>query len=748
MLHDASLIQRGERRRRRWSLVATAACSFLAGSIFVALALPALDRQFALRGHAEPTRIGQADDISPTNEPEPSPGDAKGTKPSETASTKKATAMGSIPAPTDAYDSHQVYPPMVPPLTGDATVVGPYEPDITVYRGRETGQFGIGVESNAGLVGSIIVDEGDFHGMTQGARAQKVTRYGGSPYPALSDEGRSNSMATGMSAPGSFSAGVDAGLGVGHDVKTPQEANEGKVFSFWMGYLRGSESDDGQHRRVEEGESVNLHGARKCIANDSEQKMARQRALLNSLNSVEASNIVSNDNEPILYPTPETWTPNPQMGLAGAYNEAQRRASRSDRESWSLSQVPGTEQYAPIVENLFLTPFDSPLSTFSIDVDTASYANVRRFLDGGRLPPADAVRVEEMVNYFDYDYPTPEGDEPFSVHFELADCPWRQGHRLLRVGLKGREMARGEQGPSNLVFLLDVSGSMADENKLPLVQKAMRLLVERLTEDDRVAIVTYASGTEVRLESTNGQNKEAILAAIDALRAGGSTNGSGGIQLAYQQAAKHFLAEGNNRVILATDGDLNVGITGDDELARLIAEKAKSGVFLSVLGFGTGNLQDAKLEKLADRGNGHYAYIDNLREARKVLIEELTGSLFAIAKDVKIQIEFNPARVAAYRLIGYENRVLAARDFDDDKKDAGEIGAGHTVTALYEIVPVRDPRTEWKADQRVEDEPGASLKYQKVVRPAAALSEAADSNELATVRLRYKRPDGEKSQLL
>ncbi|MFH1924699.1 MAG: VWA domain-containing protein [Planctomycetota bacterium] len=403
--------------------------------------------------------------------------------------------------------------------------------------------------------------------------------------------------------------------------------------------------------------------------------------------------------------------------------------------------VPGTEQYDAIVENEFLPVGARPLSTFSIDVDTASYANVRRFLNEGRLPPPSAVRIEEMVNYFRYDYPQPEGETPFSVQMEVAQCPWNGEHRLLRVGLKGREIERDQRGPTNLVFLLDVSGSMADQNKLPLVKQAMRLLVDQLTEDDRVAIVTYAGEAGVKLESTNAQNKQRILDAIDSLSAGGSTHGSAGIQLAYEQAGQHFLEEGTNRVILATDGDLNVGITDDDALVKLIRKKAKSGVFLTVLGFGTGNLKDSKMEKLADHGNGAYAYVDNLREARKVLVEQISGSLVTIAKDVKIQIEFNPAEVESYRLIGYENRVLAARDFDDDKKDAGEIGAGHTVTALYELVPTGGG-TPPSSD-------GPMLKYQRVPeKPAAELTDEANSGELLTLRLRYKEPDGKRSKLL
>jgi Ca-activated chloride channel homolog len=331
---------------------------------------------------------------------------------------------------------------------------------------------------------------------------------------------------------------------------------------------------------------------------------------------------------------------------------------------------------------------------------------VRRFLNEGRLPPADAVRIEELVNYFQYSYPQPTGREPFSVNMEAAECPWNAGHLILRVGLKGKEIDRGKRPASNLVFLVDVSGSMSDENKLPLVKTSLRMLVGELTEDDRVSIVTYAGEAGLRLPPTRGHDKDAILAAIDSLSAGGSTHGSAGIQLAYEQAAAYFVKEGTNRVILATDGDLNVGVTSDDALVELIKTKAAGGTFLTVLGFGTGNLKDGKLEKLADNGNGVYAYIDSVREARKVLVEELSGSLVTIAKDVKIQIEFNPAQIASYRLLGYENRILAAADFHDDKKDAGEIGAGHTVTALYELVPVG-------VEAAAEGAPGGQpLKYQ------------------------------------
>ncbi len=397
----------------------------------------------------------------------------------------------------------------------------------------------------------------------------------------------------------------------------------------------------------------------------------------------------------------------------------------------------GTEQYDPIVEKNFNLTRNEPISTFSADVDTASYSNVRRFLRDGRLPPPGAVRIEEMINYFNYDYPLPEGETPFSVNMEVASCPWNPRHRLLRIGLKGREVHRDERGPSNLVFLLDVSGSMRDENKLPLVKQAMEMLVKGLNEDDRVAIVTYASSAGLRLPSTCADEKKKILSVIDDLQAGGSTHGSAGIKTAYEQATKHFVKKGANRVILCTDGDLNVGITDDDELVEFIKDKAKSGVFLTVLGFGTGNLKNSKLEKLADNGNGNYAYIDDVQEAHKVLVEEMSANLVTIAKDVKLQVDFNLGEVYAYRLIGYENRVMARKDFDDDTKDAGEIGAGHTVTALYELVP-----------RKLAGDEGAPTgsKYRRV--PKKELNAAARSGELLTLGLRYKKPDEEQSQLL
>ncbi|MBN2489349.1 MAG: VWA domain-containing protein, partial [Planctomycetes bacterium] len=395
-----------------------------------------------------------------------------------------------------------------------------------------------------------------------------------------------------------------------------------------------------------------------------------------------------------------------------------------------------TEGYDAIVENPFLEAAREPLSTFSIDVDTASYSNVRRFLVHSMLPPRGAVRIEEFVNTFDYAYAEPIDEHPFSVDVEVATCPWRTGNRLVRIGLKGRTVPKDRRPASNLVFLLDVSGSMQPANKLPLVQQAMRELTAQLDERDRVGIVTYAGTSGLVLPSTPGHEKDAVLGAIDRLRASGSTNGAAGIQLAYEQAVQHFVEGGINRVILCTDGDFNVGVTSHSELVSLIEDRARTGVFLSVLGFGMGNYKDDRLEKLADRGNGHYAYIDGEREARRVLVDGLAGTLITIAKDVKIQVEFNPAEVAAYRLLGYENRALTNRDFNDDAKDAGEIGAGHTVTAFYEVVPaggtVPGPATD-------------PLKYQAPAQPRA---DAAHSGELLTVKLRYKLPAGTTSTKL
>ena len=422
-----------------------------------------------------------------------------------------------------------------------------------------------------------------------------------------------------------------------------------------------------------------------------------------------------------------------------AYSLPAAEFNRSDRYG-AIRQPNGefnTAAYDHILENPFLDAKTNPLSTFSIDVDTASYSNIRRFVNEGSLPPKDAVRVEEMINYFTYDYAQPTDQKPFAVHVDLASCPWETSHRLVRIGLKGKEIATDKRGPSNLVFLLDVSGSMTPPERLPLIKQSMRLLVEKLTENDRVAIVVYAGASGLALPSTPGNQKEKILSALESLEPGGSTNGAEGIQLAYKVAADNFIKGGVNRVILATDGDFNVGVTNQGDLIRLIEEKAKTGVFLSVLGVGTDNLKDSTMQKLADKGNGNYAYLDSLDEARKVLVQQMNGTLVTIAKDVKVQVEFNPARVASYRLIGYEKRMLRKEDFNNDKVDAGEIGAGHTVTALYEVVPVGV-----SANPTANVPPVDPLKYSK---PEKATS---SSDEMLTVKLRYKKPDEDKSQLI
>ncbi|MDQ3088772.1 MAG: VWA domain-containing protein [Acidobacteriota bacterium] len=422
-----------------------------------------------------------------------------------------------------------------------------------------------------------------------------------------------------------------------------------------------------------------------------------------------------------------TSSSNSNMSLNTASSPMMEQKGDSENDSTK------SEKYAEIDENPFLETSRAPLSTFSIDVDTASYANVRRYLNDGMLPPRDAVRIEELINYFEYDYPTPVGDVPFSVTTEVANAPWNAKHRIVSIGLQGKKVALDNVPPSNLVFLLDVSGSMNDPRKLPLLKDALRILVNQLSSKDKVAIVVYAGKSGLVLPSTSADNKGEILNALNNLNAGGSTNGGQGIQLAYKVAQENFISGGNNRVILATDGDFNVGLKNDDELVRLIEHNRTSNIFLSVLGFGSGNTNDSMMEKLADRGNGNYAYIDSQDEARKALGSQVAGTLYVIAKDVKIQVEFNPAKVAGYRLIGYENRLLENRDFNDDRKDAGDIGAGHSVTALYEIIP---------AGQRVEND-GIELRYGQV-QP----SDSSFNNELLTVKLRYKEPNRSESKLL
>jgi len=395
------------------------------------------------------------------------------------------------------------------------------------------------------------------------------------------------------------------------------------------------------------------------------------------------------------------------------------------------------EGYDKITENRFLKVTDNPLSTFSIDVDAASYSNIRRFLNQGQLPPAGAVRIEEMVNYFTYQYPQPVKNEPFSINTEISDAPWNKDHKLVLIGLQGKKIPTENLPASNLVFLIDVSGSMQDPLKLPLVKASMKMLVDQLREEDKISMVVYAGAAGLVLEPTSGDEKTKIKDAIDKLEAGGSTAGGAGIKLAYKTARENFVKGGNNRVILCTDGDFNVGESSDDAMERMIEQERKSGVFLTVLGYGMGNYQDAKMQKLADKGNGNHAYIDGISEAKKVLVNEFGGTLFTIAKDVKLQVEFNPTKVQGYRLIGYENRMLAKEDFNDDKKDAGELGSGHTVTALYEVIPVGV-----KSDflQKVD-----SLKYQKNTAP---LISSSQTEEILTVKFRYKAPDGDVSKLI
>ncbi|MFK7774163.1 MAG: von Willebrand factor type A domain-containing protein [Saprospiraceae bacterium] len=391
------------------------------------------------------------------------------------------------------------------------------------------------------------------------------------------------------------------------------------------------------------------------------------------------------------------------------------------------------EEYNHFVENEFLTSSDKPLSTFSIDVDNASYSNVRRYLNNYQMPPKDAVRIEEFINYFDYDYPQPNSVDPFSINTEISDCPWNNENKLVHIGLQGYELPKAQMPPSNLVFLLDVSGSMRAQNKLPLLRKAFKLLVEQLRQEDKVSIVVYAGASGLVLPPTSGSDKHKIISALDRLKSGGGTAGAAGINLAYQTAESTFIKNGNNRIILATDGDFNVGTSGNAALVKLIEEKRKSGISLSILGFGMGNYKDGKMEQIADNGNGNYAYIDNFQEAKKVFVQEMGGTLHTIAKDVKLQIEFNKNYVKEYRLIGYVNRKLKDEDFANDKKDAGDLGAGHTVTALYEIVPTSSESANKKSKNL----------FNRVFKKSNPSNE-----DWMTIKLRYKKPNGTKSKLL
>jgi len=394
-----------------------------------------------------------------------------------------------------------------------------------------------------------------------------------------------------------------------------------------------------------------------------------------------------------------------------------------------------TEEYDRIYENQFKDVAQNPLSTFSIDVDTASYSNVRRFIRMNQMPPKDAVRIEEMINYFSYDYPQPEGEHPFSIITEMSPCPWNPRNKLVHIGLQGKTLDYSHRRPCNLVFLIDTSGSMASHNKLPLLKSAFRLLLNELDEGDRIAIVAYAGFAGLVLPPTPASQKKKILAALNSFRAGGSTAGGAGIELAYKIAKENLINRGNNRVILATDGDFNVGVSSTGELVRLIEDKRKDDIYLTICGFGMGNYKDGRMEQISNAGNGHYFYIDNIREAEKVFVTEMRATLFTIARDVKIQIEFNPVKVKAYRLIGYENRVMANEDFNDDRRDAGELGAGHTVTALYEIIPAGSA-----GEVRTTDE----LRYQE----NSVSAYASATNEMMTVKFRYRQPGDDVSKLI
>lgn len=420
--------------------------------------------------------------------------------------------------------------------------------------------------------------------------------------------------------------------------------------------------------------------------------------------------------------------------VSGINPSAQNLSRQSNIYSDQLETEYNTEDYDAINENRFLQAIQNPLSTFSIDVDGASYSNVRRFLTNRQLPPAGSVRVEELINYFSYNYPQPANSDPFAINTELSACPWNEKHHLLMIGLQGKKIMTEKLPASNLVFLIDVSGSMMDENKLPLVKSSIKLLVQQLREQDKVSIVVYAGSAGLVLPSTSGTNKQKMMEALNSLEAGGSTAGGEGIKLAYKTASEQFIRGGNNRVILCTDGDFNVGVSSDAELERMIEAEKNSGVFLTVLGYGMGNYKDNKMQKLAGVGNGNHSYIDNIEEAKKVLVNEFGGTLFTIAKDVKLQVEFNPAHVQGYRLVGYENRMLKKEDFNNDKKDAGDMGSGHTVTALYEIIPAGV-----ESDFIEDVDP---LKYGK-----PSLTNKYSADEMMNIKVRYKHPDNDKSKM-
>lgn len=475
-------------------------------------------------------------------------------------------------------------------------------------------------------------------------------------------------------------------------------------------------------------------------------QMAGNKSILSGnpavLSSAERKEVTSNSTSivdtKVFQDVPVGNVPQLLQGRVGGLNIKNSTGAPGIRGIWNVPRVENSETYAAATENKFKNALQSPLSTFSIDVDAAGYSNLRRFINNGSLPPSDAVRIEEMVNYFDYEYEQPKGSDPVTISTEISNAPWNTNHKLVKIGLQAKTVSTANLPASNLVFLIDVSGSMNQANKLPLLVSSFKMLTDQLRKEDKVAIVVYAGNAGIVLPSTSGDKKTQIKDALNKLSAGGSTAGGEGIELAYKIAAENFKKGGNNRIILATDGDFNVGASSDKAMEQLIEEKRKSGIFLTVLGYGMGNLKDSKMETLADKGNGNYAYIDNISEARKVLVSEFGGTLFTVAKDVKLQVEFNPSRAQAYRLIGYENRMLKSRDFNDDKKDAGEMGSGHTVTALYEVIPVGIKST---FSGSVDD-----LKYQAKSSKPVLLK--GNGKELMTVKLRYKQPNGDVSKLI
>lgn len=423
-----------------------------------------------------------------------------------------------------------------------------------------------------------------------------------------------------------------------------------------------------------------------------------------------------------------------KMKMEGAAGISNDLSSTNDMDD-NGAVVHNTEEYDIIRENEFKDAKENPLSTFSIDVDTASYSNVRRYINYNQLPPKDAVRIEEMINYFRYDYPQPQGEHPFSITTEISEAPWNRSNKLVLIGIQGKSLDYANLKPSNLVFLLDTSGSMEDPNKLPLLKKSLAILLDELSARDRIAIVAYAGSAGLVLPSTPAKDKDKILDAFNSLTAGGSTAGGEGIELAYKVAKQNLIKDGNNRVILCTDGDFNVGTSSTSELVRMIEEKRKNDIYLTICGFGMGNYKDGRMEQISKAGNGNYFYVDNIKEAQKIFGREMRANMFTIAKDVKIQVEFNPLKVKGYRLIGYENRLMAKEDFDDDLKDAGELGAGHTVTALYEIIP---------AESKHETKTSGNLKYQETkIKP-----DAASNNEIMTLKMRYKPIKDDKSRLI